>query len=209
MLNTLLVQVQAKGPGRQATQAGPQEHLRGPTHRPGVCCAHAVLCVCWVIKTQPESRCGTTRTHLTRCSTRRRVLALLAPAAGAHALAATETSAVADSCLLAGWHSTRTSRRSGSGLARRAGTLLAVAVHWTPADPGADSSRTCSRFFVNEAALNSHRRTKPHKRRLKELQGPRPHDQREADWAGGVLPASTATHSRALGLADGLSTVQL
>lgn len=34
--------------------------------------------------------------------------------------------------------------------------------------------------------LAEHQRTKPHKRRVKELRGPKPHSQLDADLAGGL-----------------------
>lgn len=48
---------------------------------------------------------------------------------------------------------------------------------------------SCSRYFVSERAQADHERTKMHKKRVKELQGPRPHSQSDADWAGGLGPA--------------------
>lgn len=44
----------------------------------------------------------------------------------------------------------------------------------------------CSRYFVSKTALDTHLKTKPHKRRCKELEGDRPHNQADADWAGGM-----------------------
>ena len=44
----------------------------------------------------------------------------------------------------------------------------------------------CSRYFVDAGALAGHERTKPHKRRVKELHGARPHSQRDADAAAGM-----------------------
>lgn len=44
----------------------------------------------------------------------------------------------------------------------------------------------CSRYFISEAALKTHEATKPHKRRIKQLSGDRPHNQADADWAGGM-----------------------
>jgi len=44
----------------------------------------------------------------------------------------------------------------------------------------------CARYFVSDRALVDHEKTKPHKRRLKELSGPQPHNQIDADWAGGM-----------------------
>ena len=46
----------------------------------------------------------------------------------------------------------------------------------------------CSRYCVNETAQADHERTKPHKRRVKELLGAKPHTQEDADWAGGMGP---------------------
>ncbi len=44
----------------------------------------------------------------------------------------------------------------------------------------------CSRYFVSERAQADHEKTKAHKKRIKELQGPKPHSQEDADWAGGM-----------------------
>lgn len=45
---------------------------------------------------------------------------------------------------------------------------------------------TCSRYFVSPAALGTHEKTKEHRRRIKALEGPKPHNQGDADWAGGM-----------------------
>ena len=45
---------------------------------------------------------------------------------------------------------------------------------------------TCSRYFVSPAALGTHGKTKEHRRRIKNLEGPKPHNQGDADWAGGM-----------------------
>ncbi|EFN51442.1 hypothetical protein CHLNCDRAFT_140160 [Chlorella variabilis] len=44
----------------------------------------------------------------------------------------------------------------------------------------------CSRYFITQAALRTHERSKPHRRRVKELLGARPHNQGDAEWAAGV-----------------------
>lgn len=44
----------------------------------------------------------------------------------------------------------------------------------------------CSRYFINATALAAHNATKPHKKRCKELDGPRPHNQGDAEWAAGM-----------------------
>ena len=44
----------------------------------------------------------------------------------------------------------------------------------------------CSRHFVSALALSKHGQGKPHKRRVKALQGTRPHGQRDAEAAAGV-----------------------
>jgi bud site selection protein 20 len=44
----------------------------------------------------------------------------------------------------------------------------------------------CSKYFVSEVALLSHQKEKPHKKRVKELLGARPHNQGDADWAAGM-----------------------
>ena len=51
---------------------------------------------------------------------------------------------------------------------------------------GAFYCTPCSRYFVSEHALVEHSRTKPHKRRLKELHGAQPHRQKDAEWAAGM-----------------------
>lgn len=53
----------------------------------------------------------------------------------------------------------------------------------------------CSRYFVSERAQTDHEKTKLHKKRTKELQGPRPHSQSDADWAGGMGPADNGEAS--------------
>lgn len=50
---------------------------------------------------------------------------------------------------------------------------------------------SCSKYFVNDSALQQHNRTKPHKRRLGELvslkqSGMKPHRQADAEAAGGM-----------------------
>ena len=44
----------------------------------------------------------------------------------------------------------------------------------------------CSRYFIDAAVLALHEKTKPHKKRVKELAGDRPHNQGDADAAGGL-----------------------
>lgn len=44
----------------------------------------------------------------------------------------------------------------------------------------------CGRYFISSEALDTHMRTKAHKKRCKELAGPAPHSQADADWAGGM-----------------------
>lgn len=44
----------------------------------------------------------------------------------------------------------------------------------------------CRRYFVSQHAQQTHEATKPHKRQVKDVMGAQPHDQREADWAGGL-----------------------
>ncbi|EIE27184.1 hypothetical protein COCSUDRAFT_45766 [Coccomyxa subellipsoidea C-169] len=51
---------------------------------------------------------------------------------------------------------------------------------------GAFYCTPCSRYFLSDHALSEHSRTKPHKRRLKELGGARPHNQRDAELAAGM-----------------------
>jgi bud site selection protein 20 len=51
---------------------------------------------------------------------------------------------------------------------------------------GAFYCTPCSRYFVSERALGEHSRTKPHKRRLKELHGAQPHRQKDAEGAAGM-----------------------
>ncbi|KAL4855461.1 Zinc finger protein 593 [Chlorella vulgaris] len=52
----------------------------------------------------------------------------------------------------------------------------------------------CTRYFISQAALATHERTKPHRRRVKELLGVRPHNQADADWAGGMGAADNGQH---------------
>ena len=44
----------------------------------------------------------------------------------------------------------------------------------------------CAKYFVNARSLSDHEKTKPHKRRIKLLAGAQPHNQVDADWAGGM-----------------------
>ncbi|KAK9843576.1 hypothetical protein WJX84_008319 [Apatococcus fuscideae] len=44
----------------------------------------------------------------------------------------------------------------------------------------------CSRFFVSEHAQTAHEQTKSHKNRVKDLMGPRPHSNRDAELAGNM-----------------------
>ncbi|GAB4814730.1 hypothetical protein N2152v2_001776 [Parachlorella kessleri] len=43
-----------------------------------------------------------------------------------------------------------------------------------------------NRYFQSEQAMQDHEKTKPHKRRIKQLLGARPHNQADADWAAGM-----------------------
>jgi bud site selection protein 20 len=52
----------------------------------------------------------------------------------------------------------------------------------------------CSRYFVSEKAKADHERTKQHKKRVKELQGPKPHSQADADWAAGLGMPDNGNH---------------
>jgi bud site selection protein 20 len=50
---------------------------------------------------------------------------------------------------------------------------------------------SCARYFIGRDALATHQRSKPHKRRLKELlslkqQGKKPHSQADAERAAGM-----------------------
>ncbi|KAK3265468.1 hypothetical protein CYMTET_25853 [Cymbomonas tetramitiformis] len=44
----------------------------------------------------------------------------------------------------------------------------------------------CSKYFQNAFSLESHERTKPHKKRLKVLKGERPHSREDAEACGGM-----------------------
>jgi len=44
----------------------------------------------------------------------------------------------------------------------------------------------CGRHFQTDVALADHEKTKPHRRRVKALEGPRPHGQKDAERAGGM-----------------------
>lgn len=52
----------------------------------------------------------------------------------------------------------------------------------------------CSRYFVSDKAKVDHERTKQHKKRVKELQGPKPHSQADADWAAGLGMPDNGNH---------------
>ncbi|CAL8462839.1 g2373 [Coccomyxa elongata] len=74
-------------------------------------------------------------------------------------------------------------------------TSRAVLDEDTPAG-GAFYCTPCSRYFLSEHALSEHSRTKPHKRRLKELEGARPHNQKDAEWAGCMGAADNGQKSK-------------
>lgn len=59
----------------------------------------------------------------------------------------------------------------------------------------------CSRYFISSSALGDHKRTKPHKKRVKEVSGERPHNQADADWAAGMGPADNGQGAGS-GMAD-------
>lgn len=44
----------------------------------------------------------------------------------------------------------------------------------------------CSRYFMSASAQIDHEKTKAHKKRIKVLEGDRPHNQRDAELAGGL-----------------------
>ena len=44
----------------------------------------------------------------------------------------------------------------------------------------------CSRYFISEKAQQDHEKTKLHKKRVKVLEGPKPHGQKDAEWAAGM-----------------------
>jgi len=54
----------------------------------------------------------------------------------------------------------------------------------------------CSRYFMSEEALGTHTKSKPHKKRVKALLGAKPHNQADADWAGGMGAADNGQVSR-------------
>ncbi|PRW60962.1 zinc finger 593 [Chlorella sorokiniana] len=60
----------------------------------------------------------------------------------------------------------------------------------------------CSRYFINETALQDHLGTKPHRRRVKELMGARPHNQADADWAAGMGAPDNGPRSGGGGVAS-------
>lgn len=52
----------------------------------------------------------------------------------------------------------------------------------------------CARYFISQSALDTHGKTKQHRKRIKVLDGPQPHNQLDADWAGGMgLPDNGPT----------------
>ena len=51
---------------------------------------------------------------------------------------------------------------------------------------GAHYCVSCARYFVSGHALAKHAATKPHKRRLKQLAGAKPHSQADANAAAGM-----------------------
>ena len=44
----------------------------------------------------------------------------------------------------------------------------------------------CSRYFVDAANLERHESTKPHRKRVKQIMGDRPHNQGDAEAAAGM-----------------------
>ena len=57
-----------------------------------------------------------------------------------------------------------------------------------------------ARHFETKNALESHKRTKAYKRRLKELEGERPHDEYDAMEAAGMGPVDNGPRLRASNL---------
>lgn len=61
---------------------------------------------------------------------------------------------------------------------------------------------TCSKYFINNAGLLSHQKSKPHKRRMALLldhkkAGTKPHDKADAEAAGGIGPVDNGPRLRA------------
>jgi bud site selection protein 20 len=66
------------------------------------------------------------------------------------------------------------------------GTLAKVELDADVPGSGAHYCIPCGRHFQSAVALSDHERTKPHRRRVKVLQGARPHNQKDAERAGGM-----------------------
>mmetsp|Transcript_17700 Transcript_17700/g.57254 ORF Transcript_17700/g.57254 Transcript_17700/m.57254 type:complete len:142 (+) Transcript_17700:328-753(+) len=57
----------------------------------------------------------------------------------------------------------------------------------------------CSKYFIDDFTLTQHNRSKPHKRRVKELKGVRPHNAEDAEQAGGLGPTDNGPRLRSAG----------
>jgi len=57
----------------------------------------------------------------------------------------------------------------------------------------------CARYFVDNDTLVKHEKTKPHKKRVKELLGDRPHNQRDAEAAAGMGAPDNGPKSKRAG----------
>jgi bud site selection protein 20 len=55
----------------------------------------------------------------------------------------------------------------------------------------------CARYFINNNSLNDHIRSKPHKKRLRELKT-KPYSQEEAERAAGMTKTAKQTENMAL-----------
>lgn len=60
----------------------------------------------------------------------------------------------------------------------------------------------CSRYFISQVAMDTHNVTKAHKKRIKELQGYRPHNQEDAEWAAGFGAPDNGPRTRAAAAMD-------
>lgn len=84
------------------------------------------------------------------------------------------------------WEDVRKERGVHDGASGPIGTTSKVVLDEDLPAEGQHYCISCSRYFQSETALQDHKKTKPHKRRIKQLLGPRPHDQQDADWAAGM-----------------------
>ncbi|KAE8690532.1 slr0305 protein [Hibiscus syriacus] len=68
----------------------------------------------------------------------------------------------------------------------------------------------CDRYFANSTVRDEHFKTKRHKKRMKQMSGPAPHTQLDAELAAGMVGKARAPDCRGtLGAVEGLPFIFL